>query len=78
MKKTIEDFYLAASGQVLTRYLPNHWEALTDERMDYWLESHAWEPFQYWPAKQLWEQITSVAHALFEAYKEGIHDAKNK
>ena len=71
-KKRIEDFYVRASGQVLTENLPNHWDALTDDRLDYWLEKHAWEPYEYWSAKQLWEQITSVAYLLLDVHNEAM------
>ena len=68
--------FIAASGQVLTDYLPENYddddwvsECGEYEDIDDWVVNHAWEPYEYWEAKQLWEQINSVAYALKDFHK---------
>ena len=78
MNKTVEDFYIKASGEVLTEYLPNHWRALTDKRLDNWMTSHAWHPYEYWDAEQLWVRITSIAYTLHEVYEEAIKESNDE
>ena len=62
--------FRAAAGQVLCDFLPENYDDpnFVDEEsggdIDAWLEANAWEPFQYWSAKQLWQQIDSVASTL--------------
>ena len=61
--------FILASGQVLTEHLPENYEDIDWSNEDYedideWVVKHAWEPYQYWDAKQLWEQIDSVAYTL--------------
>lgn len=61
--------FIAASEQVLTETLPDNydddgWSGSKGETIDEWVVSHAWEPHENWDAKQLWEQIDSVAYGL--------------
>jgi len=61
--------FIAASGQVLTDILPDDyddedWEGENGEGIDEWLINHAWEPFDYWSAEQLWKQINELAYSM--------------
>lgn len=61
--------FIAASGQVLTEHLPedydhDNWEDENGDGIDAWIVAHAWEPFEYWDAEQLWKQIDDVSTAL--------------
>ena len=61
--------FMFASGQVLTADLPENfddedWSNDEHDDIDAWIVNHAWEPYEYWEAKQLWEQIDSVAYTL--------------
>ena len=58
-----------ASGHCLTTYLPQDFDKWTDRKLDNFLEKHAWEPFEYWPAKNIWEQIDSLAWSVKENYR---------
>ena len=74
MSKKIEDFYIKASGEVLTDYLPEDWQGWEDEDLNEWVEKHAWEPYEWWSAKQLWKQIASVAHTLMNVYNSALEE----
>ena len=65
--------FIAASGQVLTDHLPDdfdseEWSHENHAHIDDWLVAHAWEPYEYWSANQLWDQIDSVANSLKSFY----------
>ena len=69
--------FIAASGQVLTEELPENycdadWKDEEYDDIDEWVVGHAWEPFQYWDADQLWDQISNVAFALKEFHEKEI------
>ena len=32
----------------------------------------AWQPYEYWSAKDLWERITSIAYTLLEVHNEAL------
>jgi hypothetical protein len=58
------DYIVYASGSYLTENLPKeaiHWEK---DKLDTFLENHACEPFEYYDASQIWENITSLAFSL--------------
>ena len=72
-----ERAFIAASGQVLTNLLPDNyndenWTGSEGESIDEWIVAHAWEPFEYWEAKQLWSQISDVATALKSFHKSEL------
>lgn len=69
MSKTIKDFFIMASGEILSEWLPEDWPVWKDEELNKWLEQHACEPYEGWSGEELWEQIDSVAHSLM-----GIHN----
>ena len=56
--------FIAASGQVLTKHLPEDFDKLDCSALDEWVECHAWEPFENWSANQLLQQIDSVSNTL--------------
>jgi hypothetical protein len=82
--KRIDDFFIRASGQVLTKQLPNHWYALTDDRLEEWLENHACAPpgmtpavqYEYWSAKNLWDRIVSLSCTLLEVHEESLESVR--
>ena len=75
MSKTKEDFYIKASGEVLTEYLPEDWQDWEDEKLNEWVEKHAWEPYEWWTAEQLWDQIVSVSYIMLEIHIETLEEA---
>jgi hypothetical protein len=58
-----------ASGHCLTTYLPEDFDTWTDRKLNNFLEKHAWEPFEYWPAENIWEQIDSLAYSVGKNYR---------
>ena len=76
MSKTIKDFFIMASGEILSEWLPEDWSVWKDEELNKWLEQHACEPYEGWSGEELWEQIDSVAHLLMGIYNDAT--AKNE
>ena len=58
-----------ASGHCLTTHLPENFDTWTDRKLNNFLVQHAWEPFEYWPAKNIWEQIDSLAYSVGKNYR---------
>ncbi len=74
--KTLDDFYVKASGQVLTEKLPDNWRDLEDTTLDDFVVEMAWEPYQFWSASELWNQINSVAYDFLTVYLETLKEVK--
>ncbi len=66
--KTVENFYYQASGLVLTDFFTH--EQLQDDDFD--ICDHAWEPLEYWDAKELHSYIAQIASNLFQAHELGL------
>ena len=69
--------FIAASGQVLTTLLPENyddenWSSDEYTDIDAWIVAHAWEPFEFWDVKMLWNQIDSVATSLKSFHKNEV------
>ena len=60
---TICDLVMA-SGHFTTSHLPHNFLKWTPEQTDKWFEDNAWEPFEYYPSKDLWNNITGLAIEL--------------
>tara|TARA_Y100000356_G_C11135296_1_gene222290 strand:- start:355 stop:573 length:219 start_codon:yes stop_codon:yes gene_type:complete len=58
------NYIIYASGTFLTEHLPEQSVNWEDEKLNKFLKDHAWEPFEYYDADQIWEQITILAHNL--------------
>lgn len=66
---------IAASGQVLCEHLPENYDDKYFGKDHYknineWVEAHAWQPFEYWPANDLWKHIDSIANTLIEFHEQ--------
>lgn len=73
--------FIAAAGQVIIEDLPENydsddWSHDEYDSIDEWLEGHAWQPYEHWSAKQLWEQIDSVAYTLKQFHKNELKLSK--
>jgi hypothetical protein len=66
MEKNLEewDFIIWASAFYLTEHLPEDSLTWEEKKLDKFLEDHAWEPFEYYSANQIWENIESLADAI--------------
>jgi hypothetical protein len=76
MSKTREDFYILASGEILTSYLPEDWKDWAVSDLDSWLEGHAWSPYEQWGAQQLWDRIISMSLTMLEVHNNAVGEAK--
>ena len=56
-KKSIID----ASSDYLTDCLPDNYDTWTKEELDKYLENNSWEPFENYPAEDIWEFIEDKA-----------------
>ena len=75
-RKTLEDFYVKASGQVLSERLPDNWRDLEDTTLDEFVVAKAWLPYESWSATELWSQINSVAYDFHSVYLETLEEVK--
>ena len=53
-----------ASGNYLTEYLPNDWHKWSGKKADKFVKEHAWEPFEYYDADEIWVQISQMADLM--------------
>lgn len=61
MKISKGDLYEWAGEFYLTENLPDNWQELPDSQLYDWVSQNAWEPFENWSGKELWEQIDTLA-----------------
>ena len=59
---TEKESIIWASGHYLTEHLPEEYEDWKEEKLDEYLTSNAWQPFQYNEADSIWEFITGLAY----------------
>ena len=55
-----------ASGFYLTEHLSDDWFKLDDKDQDEFLESHLWQPFEFYDASMISKEIASLAHWIQE------------
>ena len=53
-----------ASGNYLTQYLPEDWHTLYSKKADTFVKENAWEPFEYYDAEEIWQQISEMADLM--------------
>lgn len=54
----------AMSGSFLTEHLPEDWHTHMDETdVDDFVDDHVWEPFEGWPASEVWSLIDGARNA---------------
>ena len=59
---TEKESIIWASGHYLTEHLPKDFDAWEDEDLINYLLDNIWEPFEYYPADQVWEKIENLAY----------------
>ena len=70
MKLSTEDYehkaLQVASGEMLTKIIPEReeWEKMSDYEMDAFVVDNAWEPFENWPAGDVWSQIDQIKGSI--------------
>ena len=85
---TYEEVVMQVSGNYLTDYLPANWNKMEEKELDEFLESHAWEPLEYWDTNDVWELIMDAANTAWKmitrlnpdeiAVKWNIDDIKSR
>jgi len=55
-----------ASGFYLTEHIHDDWFKLDEEDQDKFLESHLWQPFEFYDASMISKEIASLAHWIQE------------
>ena len=64
---TFEDkCFQGAAGFYLTEHIDDDWFELDKEDQDEFLESHLWEPFEFYDASMISKEIASLAHWIQE------------
>tara|TARA_Y100001938_G_scaffold91199_1_gene125110 strand:- start:639 stop:890 length:252 start_codon:yes stop_codon:yes gene_type:complete len=53
--------WILASGAYLTESLPSNWEKLNESELHKFIQDHLWEPFEYYPADDVFEFIDNLA-----------------
>lgn len=48
------------SAHYLRERLPDNWHEMSDDALDEFFEEHAWQPFEYWPTDEVFDQIATV------------------
>jgi len=59
--KQKNDVYILTSGHYLCETIPSDWEEMDGDVFYKLVCDHAWEPFEYWDGKELFECISSAA-----------------
>lgn len=60
------------SGNFLCDTLPDEWEDMSEEDQDSFIVENAWQPFEGWPANEVFEIINNAAFTMV-SYIESNH-----
>jgi len=60
----IKDDLIWASGHFLCESFPGNFDKWTDKKLNKFIENNPWEPFQYWPANLIWDEILGLATSM--------------
>jgi hypothetical protein len=63
--KTEQQWVVLASGHFLCDLLPDNYDELEDHEVYQFCMDNAWEPFEYWCGKELFEVILSAGWASY-------------
>ena len=61
---------LWAASQFLYDDLPDNYRDWSEKELHYFLEKNAWEPIEFWPADDIWEEIETLALSVNEYKKQ--------
>ena len=59
---TEKESIIWASGHYLTEHLPDEYDEWKEEELEEHILCVIWEPFEYYPADQVWENIENLAY----------------
>ena len=63
-EKEINNDLIEASNYYLTKELPNNFDKWSEKKLNTFVESHLWQPFEYWNAEDVWENIETLASGI--------------
>lgn len=70
IKRGLKKDVIWASGKYLCEFLPNDFDKWSDDKLDNFLERNAWEPLEFWPAEDIWDEIMHLALSVNEYKKQ--------
>ena len=59
-----------ASSYYLFESLPNEFVDWKEDKLNEWIEEHAWQPFEHWEGDKLYIEIEKLADGVREYIKE--------
>ena len=59
-----------SSSYYLFKTLPNHFVDWEEDKLNKWIEEHAWQPFENWTGEDLWVEIEKLADGVRTYIKE--------
>ena len=59
-----------ASSYYLFESLPNEFVDWKEDKLNEWIEEHAWQPFEFWKGEDLWMEIEKLADGVRGYIKE--------
>ena len=68
MEKPTTQDYIFASGTFLMELLPDNFQDLTDDDLYEFIADNLWEPFQDYPAQEVWRFIEDLARSIAYYY----------
>jgi len=72
-EKQKQEVTVMTSGHYLCECLPSDFVDMSSEDFDEFLVNNAWEPFEYWAAKDIYDCISAAAYSTVR-YIEGLND----
>jgi len=70
IKSSLKKDLIWASGKYLCTFLPDDFDKWSNRKLNNFLEKNAWEPIEFWPAEDIWEQIEDLALSVNEYKKQ--------
>ena len=67
---TRKDLIMHQSGNFLCECLPDEFDEWDEKQFDEFIVQNAWQPFEYWEANDIWENIENAADSLIMFLKE--------
>ena len=65
-----EKVWRRMAGHYLCDTIPENWCSLSEEEQDEWMLDNAWEPFEWWSASRVLEQIDAATDTVMDLIKE--------
>jgi len=71
MNEQLEYYFIAASSHVLFTDLPKGFHEWEEEKLNEFLQDHAWEPFEGFSADLLYNHIEDIAMTIQRIANQG-------